>query len=101
MFYFEHVQLQPKAIVDVACGLLEEYQRLMALQKKAIVFFFFFFPVFSAAYLYRACATMLYQLYFIFKNPDTIHWGSQCIVEFSTLMNFLSLDVKKKKKKGK
>ena len=42
---------------------------------------------------------MLYQLYFIFKNPDTIHWGSQCIVEFSTLMNFLSLDVKKKKKK--
>ena len=31
-FYFEHVQLQPKGIVDVACRLLEEYQRLMALQ---------------------------------------------------------------------
>ena len=31
-FYFEHVQLQPKAIVDVACGLLEEYQRLMNIQ---------------------------------------------------------------------
>ena len=31
-FYFEHVQLQPKGIVDVACGLLKEYQCLMALQ---------------------------------------------------------------------
>ena len=31
-FYFEHIQLQPKIIVEVVRGLLEEYQRLMALQ---------------------------------------------------------------------
>ena len=31
-FYFQHYQTHPKVIADMACGLLEEYQRLMDTQ---------------------------------------------------------------------
>ena len=31
-FYFQHYQTHPKMIADMACGLLEEYQRFMDTQ---------------------------------------------------------------------
>ena len=37
-FYFEYVQLQSKIVIEVVSGLLEEYQRLMALQWQATFF---------------------------------------------------------------
>ena len=52
-----------------------------------------FFFVFPAAYLYRACAHNNVLALYTFTNPDAVHWESQCIVEFFTLMKFLSLDV--------
>ena len=56
------------------------------------------FSVFPVAYSYWACAHSNVLALYTFTNPDTVHWGSQSIVEFFILTKFLSLDVKKKKK---